>query len=410
MKKSQVPGIIATGVVNRAKKVLINTTFAYPLVISGGYGPYMEDVDGNRYLDFTSNVCSCNIGYNHPEIIRVVENFMGVGAHKIAGQDFYNEEAVELAEKILKILPRNMKKILFVNSGAEAVENAIKFAFRKKGPLPGVTCTKAFHGRTLGALSLTDSKAVQKKNYPEINHELIKFCIDDNDAEINGLEDLIKREWIPAFVIVECIQGEGGYNIASKKFIQNLRKVSKKYKFPLITDEVQSGLGRTGKWWGFEHFKIKPDIVTMAKSLQVGAVATSDEYDPKEVGSVSSTWGGGHRIDLAIGLKTIEVIEKDKLMKNAEKTGNYAKKRLKEIQRKYPQKIVDIRGLGLMLAFELSKEKYKHIIEKEAFKKGLLLLGCGEKSIRIVPPLIINRDEIDEGMETIEQVIKSLKK
>ena len=405
-----VPGKIATGIVNRANKVLINTTFTYPLVIANGYGPYIEDVDGNRYLDFTSNVCSCNIGYNHPEIIRVVENFMGVGGHKIAGQDFYTEEAVELAEKLLKISPNNMKKVLLVNSGAEAVENAIKFAFRKKGPLPGVSFTRAFHGRTLGALSLTDSKAVQKKNYPEINHELIKFCTDDNDPEVNGLEDLIKREWIPAFAIIECFQGEGGYRLASKKFIKNLRKVSKKYRFPLITDEVQSGIGRTGKWWAFQHFGIKPDIITTAKSLGVGAAITSDEYDPKDPGSVSSTWGGGHRIDLAIGLKTIEVIERDKLLKNTEKMGNYTKKRLKELQRKYPQKVLDVRGLGLMLAIELPKEKHKHIVEHEAFKKGLMLLGCGTKSIRIVPPLIINRDEIDEGMEVLESVIKSLKK
>ncbi len=184
----KLPGKNAMKIVNRSKKVLINTTFACPLVVTGGYGPYLEDVDGNRYLDFTSNVCSCNIGYNHPEIIRTIESFMGIGAHKIAGQDFYCEEQVELAEKILKIVPNNMKKILFVNSGAEAVENAIKFAFRKKGPLPGVSCRGAFHGRTLGALSLTDSKAVQKKNYPEINHELIKFCTDDKDPEVNGLE------------------------------------------------------------------------------------------------------------------------------------------------------------------------------------------------------------------------------
>jgi len=406
----QIPGKLASGIVNKSKKILVNTTFAYPLVIASGYGCYLEDLDGNRFIDFTSNVCSCNIGYNHPEIIRVVENFMGVGAHKIAGQDFYNEEQVELAEKLLKITPKNLRKVLFVNSGAEAVENAIKFAFRKKGPLPGVSCTHAFHGRTLGALSLTDSKAVQKKNYPEINHELIKFCKDDKDPQINDLENLIKREWIPAFVIVECVQGEGGYNPASKKFIKNLRKTSKKYDFPLIFDEVQAGLGRTGKWWSFQHYNIKPDIMTLAKSLQVGAVITSKKYEPKEPGAVSSTWGGGHRIDLAIGLKTIEVIEREKLLKNAEKMGNYIKKRLKEFWRRYPKKVVDVRGLGLMLAIEFSEEKYKHIIEKEAFKRGLLLLGCGEKAIRVVPPLIITRDEADEGLEIFEKVIKSLRK
>ncbi|NIO44358.1 MAG: aminotransferase class III-fold pyridoxal phosphate-dependent enzyme, partial [Candidatus Aenigmarchaeota archaeon] len=192
---------------------------------------------------------------------------VGTGAHKIGGQDFYCEEQAELAEELVKITPKNLSRVFLVNTGAEAVENAIKFAFRKKGPLQGISCKGAFHGRTLGALTFTDSKAVQKKNYPEINHETIKFCTKDNDPQINGLEELIKTEWIPAFMLVECFQGEGGYKIASKKFIKNLRRVSKKHDFPLIVDEIQSGLGRTGKWWSFEHYGIKPDIITSAKAL-----------------------------------------------------------------------------------------------------------------------------------------------
>jgi len=407
--KKQIPGIIARDIVKRTQKVCVKTTFAYPLVIKNGYGCHLEDVDGNHFLDFTSNVCSCNIGYNHPEILRVIESFVGVGAHKIAGQDFYSKEEVELAEKLLDISPMNLSKVLLVNSGAEAVENAIKFAFRKKGPLAGVSCTGAFHGRTIGALSLTDSKAVQKKNYPEINHELIKFCTNDNDPWINYLEDLIKREWIPAFVIVECVQGEGGYNVASKKFIRTLSRVSKKYDFPLIVDEVQSGMGRTGKWWSFEHYNIRPDIMTAAKSLQVGAVLTTNKYDPKEEGAVSSTWGGGGRIDLAVGLKTIEIIEKENLLKNAEKMGNYIKKRLEELKSRYNKKILDVRGLGLMLAFELSKSNQKREVVNEAFKKGLLLIGCGEKSIRVIPPLIISKEDAEKGLEIIEDVVKAIK-
>jgi len=393
-------------IVRKTQKLCIETTFAYPLAIKSGFGCYLEDVDGKFYLDFTSNVCSCNVGYNHPDIIKTIGNFVGIGAHKIAGQDFYNKEHAELAEKLIKIAPNNLKKVLFVNTGAEAVENAIKFAFRKKGPLAGVSCTGGFHGRTLGALTFTDSKAVQKKNYPEINHELIKFCTSDKDPEINGLEKLIEREWIPALVIVECIQGEGGYNVASNKFIKNLRKTSRRYNFPLIIDEIQSGMGRTGKWWAFQHFGVKPDIMTSAKALQVGAVITSKEYDPKEPGAVSSTWGGGHRIDLAVGLKTIEIIEKEKLMRNATKIGNHIIRRLKEIR---SSKIVDVRGIGLMIGVELSEKKYQKIIVQKAFKKGLLLLGCGEKTIRIVPPLIINRKEADEGLNIFEKIIRSLK-
>jgi len=400
--------MIAENIVKKTKKFCVETTFAYPLVIKSGFGCYIEDVDGKLYLDFNSNVCSCAVGYNHPEILDTIRNFVGIGAHKIAGQDFYSKEQADLAEELLRVVPDNLSKVLFVNTGAEAVENAIKFAFRKKGPLPGVSCTGAFHGRTIGALTFTDSKAVQKKNYPEINHEVIKFCTKDDDSEVNGLHDLIEREWLPAFVIAECVQGEGGYNIASKKFIRNLRKTSKENGFPLIIDEVQSGLGRTGKWWSFEHFGIKPDIITSAKALQVGAVVSSKEYDPQEPGAVSSTWGGGSRIDLAVGLKTIEIIRHERLLDNAKKIGNHMIKRLREMKNKYPI-ISNVRGLGLMIGVEFSKEIYKDLIPKMAFKKGLLVLGCGRKAIRIVPPLIITRDETDKGLDILEDVIRHLK-
>jgi 4-aminobutyrate aminotransferase len=405
----EIPGIIARNIVKRTQRACVKTTFAYPLVVKNGYGSYLEDVDGNRFLDFTSNVCSCNIGYNHPEIIRAIEGFVGVGGHKIAGQDFYSKEEVELAEKLLDITPKNLRKVMLVNSGAEAVENAIKFAFRKKGPLAGVSCTGAFHGRTLGALTLTDSKWVQKKDYPEINHERIKFCTRDDDVWVNYLEELIKREWIPAFVIAECIQGEGGYNVASRKFIQNLRRLSRKNDFPLILDEVQSGLGRTGKWWSFQHYNVEPDIMTCAKSLQVGAVISSDKYSPKEEGAVSSTWGGGHRIDMLVGLKTIDIIEKEKLLLNAKRMGEHISRRLREIKSDYPKKVMDVRGMGLMLAFELAEAKHKHVVTHEAFKRGLLLLGCGDKSIRIAPPLNISIEDADKGLDVIEDIIKSLK-
>lgn len=404
------PGSKAKKIVQKTKKLCVETTFAYPFVIKTGQGCFLEDIDGNRYLDFNSNVCSCNVGYNHPEIMEVLEEYSRIGTHKIAGQDYYTEEQTNLAEKLLKIVPKNLRRVLLVNTGAEAVENAIKFAYRKKGPLAGVSCVGAFHGRTIGALSFTDSKAVQKKYYPEINNELIKFCTNDDDPDINQLEELIRREAEPAFVIVECVQGEGGYRVASKKFIKNLRRVTKKHDVPLIIDEIQSGMGRTGKWWSFEHYGVKPDIMTSAKSLQVGAVISSRKYDPKEPGAVSSTWGGGHRIDLAVGLKTIEIIEKEKLMSNAQKIGKYFMKRLHEIQKKHPKKIVDVRGLGLMIGVELYKEKQMKSVLKEAFKNGLLLLGCGEKTIRVAPPLIITKEEADLGLDIFERVLRRVNK
>jgi len=404
------PGPKAKKIVQKTKKLCVETTFAYPFVIKTGQGCFLQDVDGNRYLDFNSNVCSCNVGYNHPKIMEVLKEYSRIGTHKIAGQDFYTEEQTKLAEKLLKIVPKNLRRVLLLNSGAEAVENAIKFAYRKKGPLAGVSCIGAFHGRTIGALSFTDSKAVQKKYYPEVNNELIKFCKNDDDPDINQLEELIRREAEPAFVIIECVQGEGGYTVASKKFIKNLRRITEKHDVPLIIDEIQSGMGRTGKWWSFEHYRIKPDIMTSAKSLQVGAVISSEKYDPKEPGAVSSTWAGGHRIDLAVGLKTIEIIEKEKLMNNARRLGKYFMKRLYEIQKKYPKKIVDVRGLGLMIGLELSKEKEMKSVLKEAFKNGLLLLGCGEKTVRIAPPLIMTKEEADQGLYILERVVRRVKK
>jgi len=402
----RIPGKNAKRIIEKAKKFCVETTFAYPLVIKSGNGCFLEDIDGNVYLDFNANVCTHNVGYAHPEILEILKKYSNVGAYKMAGQDFYNEEEVKLAERLVKITPRNLTRVLFLNSGAEAVENAIKFAYRKKGPLPGVACTGAFHGRTLGALSFTDSKAVQKRNFPEVNNELIKFCTDDKDSDINQLEEIIKREAEPAFVIVECIQGEGGYRVASKKFIKTLRKVTKKYNIPLIIDEIQSGMGRTGKWWSFEHYRVKPDMMTVGKSLQVGAVISSRKYDPEEPGAVSSTWGGGHRIDLAVGLKTIEIIEKEKLMKNARRMGKYFIKWLKEMKEKYPEKILDVRGIGLMIGVEIASERLRNRIVQQAFKEGLLLLGCGFRSIRIAPPLIISKDEAEHGLFILERIVK----
>ena len=402
------PGPNARKIVDGFKKSLIDTTFSYPLVIKSGSGCYLEDVDGNVYLDFNSNVCSCAVGYNHPEIIKTIHEHSQLAAPKLAGQDFFIEEHLKLAEKLLSISPKSFSKILITNSGAEAVENSIKLAYRKRGPLPGVSCLNAFHGRTLGALTYTYSKPVQKKNYPQLENKRIKFCTGDLDKDIDQIEHLLKPDHNVAFVMTEIIQGEGGYNIASKNFIRKLRKTTQIYGIPLIVDEVQTGVGRTGKWWAFEHYNIEPDIFCSAKSLQVGATLTVDKYNPKEQGAVSSTWGGGQRIDLAVGLKMLEIIEGRNLMRNATIQGEYLLKRLKELHAKYPDKIKNARGLGLIIAFDVESEATKKAFEEKAFQKGLILMGCGHNSIRITPPLIIEKQQIDEGLEILEQVVREI--
>jgi len=399
--KDKIPGPKAKRVIDMMKKHAYDSTFMYSLVVSHGHNCIIEDVDGNKYLDFTSNIGACPLGYSHPDIIEILSAYSSNGTYKIAGQDFYCKEHADLAESIFTILPAGFKTF-FINSGAEAVENAIKIAYRKKGPLPGISCTGAFHGRTLGALSFTSSRPVQKHNFPEFPVKRIKFCTEDDDPEIDSVEDLLKENEI-AFILTEIIQGEGGYNVASKRFISNLRKFATKYGVPLILDEVQSGIGHTGKWWAFEHYGIKPDIMSAAKALQIGATAYNKKFEPGKRSVLSSTWGGGNRIDMAVGSRVIEVIKRDKLLDNATKIGYILKKNLMEMIGK--KGVTDVRGLGLMVGVEFDTPALRNKKLTELFKHGLLTLGAGQKSMRIIPPLIITKEQVNEGLDIMHRVL-----
>ncbi len=397
----KIPGPKALRVIDTMKKHAYDSTFMYSLVVSHGHNCTIEDIDGNKYLDFTSNIGACPLGYSHPDIIDTLARYSSNGTYKIAGQDFYCQEHADLAENISTILPSGFKTF-FINSGAEAVENAIKIAYRKMGPLPGISCTGAFHGRTLGALSFTFSRPVQKYNFPELPSKRIKFCTSDNDLELDAAEKILKENKA-AFILTEIIQGEGGYNVASKKFISNLRKFATKYGVPLILDEVQSGIGHTGKWWAFEHYGIKPDIMSTAKALQVGATAFSKKFDPGQRSVLSSTWGGGNRIDMAVGSRVIQVIKRDKLLENATKMGNILKNGLMEMVGK--KKVTDVRGLGLMVGIEFDSDTHRDKKLVELFKQGLMTLGAGQKSMRIIPPLIITKEQIHQGLDIMHKVL-----
>jgi 4-aminobutyrate aminotransferase len=392
-------------IVKKINNLAYNSTFVYPLVIKDGQGCYLEDIDGDQYLDFTSNIASCPLGYNHPELKEIIKKYGDVGAHKIAGQDFYCEEHCQLAEKLLSISNSN-SKVFFINSGAEAVENAIKLAYRRKGPLPGIACINAFHGRTLGALAFTFSKDVQKINFPELPVKRIKFCISDNEPEIDLIND-IASEYKVSFIILELVQGEGGVNVASKKFVNNLNNTSIKYDIPLIIDEIQTGLGRTGRWWTYQHYGIKPSILTIAKALQVGAVVFDKKFEPSKPGVLSSTWGGGSRIDMAIGIKTIDIINKEKILEKVNKSGNFLKKRLNELKNS-SDLIMDVRGLGLMLGVEFHKKVVRNKVINRLFTNKLLVLPAGVKTIRILPPLVITDEEITKGLDIFEKVLKEI--
>jgi 4-aminobutyrate aminotransferase len=395
------PGPKATKIINIIKEISYNSTFTYPLVIASGRNCIIKDIDGNAFLDFTSNIGTCPLGYSHSEIIEVLKEYSKNGIHKIAGQDFYCEEHAKIAQKVASIVPKNFKTF-FINSGAEAVENAIKIAYKKMGPLPGVSCTNAFHGRTLGALSFTFSKPIQKANFPELPVKKIKFCINDNDVEIDSIERLLRENKI-AFILSEVIQGEGGCNVASKQFIKNLRKFANQYGVPLILDEVQSGMGRTGKWWAFEHYEVKPNIMSIAKALQVGVTAYDKIFDPVERGVLSSTWGAGSRIDMAVGTKIIDVINHDRLLSNATIRGDTLKKGLKEMVGK--KGIIDVRGIGLMIGIEFDTIERRDNKLIELFKKGLLLLSAGQKTMRVMPPLTIGEEEVQKALVIMNEVL-----
>lgn len=411
----ELPGQIASDVISTMKKNCYDSTFTYPLVIAGGgSGCVVKDVDGNSFLDFTSNIGACPLGYSHPDVTGVLAEMSRNGAHKIAGQDFYCREHADLAEQFLSILPGGFKAF-FVNSGAEAVENAIKIAYRKRlaegqPVLPGVSCTGAFHGRTLGALSFTYSKPVQKAGFPEFPVLRIKFCTADSDPEVDAVEKVLAENTV-AFVLTEVVQGEGGYNVASQRFLQNLRDATKKHGVPLILDEVQSGMGRTGKWWAFEHYGVVPDIMSAAKALQVGATAYRGDYDPGQQGVLSSTWGGGSRIDLAVGATIIEVIKRDKLLANALVMGERLKKGLADLladeEKRAKGGIVDVRGLGLMIGIEFDTKENRDAALMQAFRRGLLLLPAGQKAMRVIPPLVITGEEVDEGLELMAASLSS---
>ncbi len=243
---------------------------------------------------------------------------------------------------------------------------------------------------------------MHKYNFPEFPVKRIKFCTRDDDPEIDAVESLLKENKI-AFILTEVVQGEGGYNVASKKFIRNLRRYATRYGVPLILDEVQSGVGHTGKWWAFEHYGVTPDIISAAKALQVGATMYNKRLEPRERSALSSTWGGGNRIDMAIGARTIQVIKRDRLLDNAAKMGNILKKGLEELVDK--KAVIEVRGLGLMIGLEFDTRVRREKKIVELFKRGLLTLGAGQKSLRIIPPLVITKEQIENGLEIMTQVI-----
>ncbi len=393
--RTKIPGRKSHTLLQHEQRINGGWKTRYPFVHSGkGTGCYFQDIDGNTFLDFASQISSNPLGYNHPHIVRMIKHYAR-SPLKYAGGDFSVRETSLLIDELLTIVPKQFNKAFLINSGAEAVENSMKIAMHMKPQAKFcISLEGAFHGRSLGALSLTNSRSVQKTNFFRFPTLRLPFQHADQ-----ALQRILNQEGGPediAFVIVEHIQGEGGYRIPNMRMIQQLRKLCKQEHIPYIADEVQAGMGRTGQWWSYEHFNIIPDIMTSAKALQVGAVLANKKNFPP-YGSISSTWGGGHILDLATGVETIKTIKKEKLLRKNTLHGTYIQRQLRNIKG-----IQNVRGHGLMIGFDVASEKIRNNLILQCVKHGLVILGCGEKSIRIIPPYIITEREINEGIAILE--------
>jgi len=388
-------------------------------------GPFCHDPDGNLFIDFASHIAASPLGYNNPELVSLAKKVASIDPDRYAGTDFIGAIGTDpedseiptpshLHHKIKEITKHfNFESAFFSNSGAEAVENAIKLAFNhQKNNGYGICFDGAFHGRTLGALSLNRSKAVHRKFYPQIP-KIISFpygkAIKDPTPEnleytLDSAYGVVDPEEV-AFIIVEPIQGEGGYRIPSFAFMQQIQEISHKYNIPLIIDEIQSGLGRTGKWWALEHFDIKPDLICSAKALRIGATIGKRKFFPNEDARISSTWGEGNAMSSALGYTIIDIIQKENLLTHVSSVGKYFLDHLASLQNKY-QFITESRGLGLMLAIELDTPSRRDTIVNAALKVGLLIVGCGQKAIRLLPPLDVTSREIDLAVELLDKALK----
>ncbi|HAY38828.1 MAG TPA: aspartate aminotransferase family protein [Desulfobacteraceae bacterium] len=406
----------------------------YPLVVEKAKGLWVHDVDGNIFLDFTAGIAVCATGHCHPRVIKAIKKQSDLLLH-MSGTDFYYRPQIVLAKKLAHMAPgKGAKKVYFGNSGAEAVEAAFKLArWHTKREL-NLAFYGAFHGRTMGALSLTASKTIQKKHYnplvPGITHIPYAYCyrcpynLCYPECElgcVRWVEDTLFRTTIPpeevAAIFVEPIQGEGGYIVPPPEFHKEMNKIAQKYGILYAADEVQSGMGRTGKMFAMEHFGVDPDIIALAKGIAsgmpLGALTARAEIMDWEAGSHASTFGG-NPVSCMAALTTIELLEEG-LMENAAVQGKRLMDGFVKLQQSH-ECMGDVRGKGLMAAVEFVKDRetkepartWRNDIIKRAFQKGLLLLGCGENSIRFCPPLTVNREEIDKCLSIFDDVVREI--
>ncbi|RLG46090.1 MAG: acetyl ornithine aminotransferase family protein [Thermoproteota archaeon] len=431
------PGPRARELIERDKRLLSpSLTRTAPLVGVEAEGCWVRDADGNEYLDFGSGIAVTNVGHRHPRVVetvkREVERLIFVNSC-----DFYTIPQVELAEKLVQITPGDFdKRVFFVNSGTEAVECALKVTRYHTGGYYFIGFIGGFHGRTMGSLQFTTTSLSARRRFqpmmPGVIHAPYAYCYrcplghegypECGLACLAYLEDWILKRVAPpeevAGIMFEPVQGAGGYIVPPADWVRGLRRISDEHGIPLIDDEVQAGMGRTGRWWAVEHFGVVPDVVTISKAIAAGfpfgACVTRADIMDWAPGAHENTLGGNPVLS-RVALTVIDIIEREGLLENASRMGEYLKKRLEELAGEF-ELIGDVRGLGLMVGVEFVRdrrtkepatEERNRVIE-EAFKRGLILLGAGPSSLRLAPPLVITREEVDVGVEILREAIRAV--
>ena len=430
----QLPGPKARAAVEADHRLISPSyTRSYPLVAKRGRGARIEDVDGNEFLDFAAGIAVVSTGHCHPEVVAAIQKQAAELIH-ISGTDFYNEHLTDLAERLSAVAPMpGPHRFFYGNSGAEAIECALKVARYHTGRQQVISFFGAFHGRTMGALSLTASKPQQKRRFaplvPGVTHVRYPYVYrgctggaQEEEAFSLGcaryIEEKLFKTILPpeevAAIFIEPIQGEGGFVPAPANFLRELRAICDRHGILLVADEVQSGCGRTGQWWAIQDSGVEPDIVCIAKGIAsgmpLGICMTRAEIMDWAPGSHASTFGG-NPVSIAAALATMDILEREGIA-NAARVGEFMLERVRGWKHSHAS-VGDVRGRGLMIGIEIVKDKatrepaveLRNRVETLAFERGLIVLGCGETSLRLSPSLIVSEEEATVALDILEEAL-----
>ena len=429
--KTDLPGPKARALLEHDQKYMSPSyTRIYPLVCARGSGAVIEDVDANLFLDFTAGIAVAATGHCHPRVVAAIQDQAAKLIH-MSGTDFYYQPQIDLAQRLAELAPGiKPKRVFFTNSGAESLEAGLKLARWHTHRSRAIAFFGAFHGRTYGAMSLSGSKLVHRRGFsplvPDIHH--VPFprgcqgCLEPGDVCVcvkQIEETLFKRVAPPeevAAIFVEPIQGEGGYHVPPPGFLPALRGLCDKYGILLVADEVQTGMGRTGRMFAVQHWNVEPDILCLAKGIAsgmpLGAIVARGDIMDWPPGSHASTFGG-NPVSCRAALATIDLLESEYIA-NAAARGDQLRAGLRQLRKEFPF-IGDVRGLGLMTAMDLGKTQtdasanpeLREAVVQTAFRRGLLLLGCGESAVRFCPPLCISAAQVDVALSLLRDIFRS---